>query len=108
MHDAILMQVADGMQHLLDHVTGVHLGVHTSVQDAVKELAAGHAGETTTTVSINISTATRATCVRRSSNFYSQLHDQVEMCLTFIEIFHPHHILMLDSVQGHNKYGKRL
>lgn len=40
MHNAVLVQVANGPQNLLDHTAGVLLGVHASVQDTVKELAA--------------------------------------------------------------------
>lgn len=43
MHNAALVQVADGLQNLLDHTAGVLLGVHASVQDTVKELAARNA-----------------------------------------------------------------
>lgn len=39
-HDAVLVQVANGLQDLLDHTAGVLLRVHASVQDTVKELAA--------------------------------------------------------------------
>lgn len=38
MHNAALVQVANGLQNLLDHTAGVLLGVHASVQDTVKEL----------------------------------------------------------------------
>lgn len=40
MHNAALVQVADGLQHLLDHPAGILLWVHPSVQDPVKELSA--------------------------------------------------------------------
>lgn len=41
-HDAVVMQVADGLQHLLDDVAGVPLSVDASIQDAIKQLAARH------------------------------------------------------------------
>lgn len=43
MHDAILVQIANGLQNLLDHTAGVLLRVHASVQDTVKKLPAGNA-----------------------------------------------------------------
>lgn len=39
-HDAVFMQVADGLQHLLDDLAGVPLSVDASVQDAIKQLTA--------------------------------------------------------------------
>lgn len=43
MHDAALVQIAHGLQDLLDHTAGVLLRVHASVQDTVKKLPAGNA-----------------------------------------------------------------
>ena len=43
-HHPVLVQEADGLQHLLDHPAGVLLRVHAPVQDAVEELAARDAG----------------------------------------------------------------
>lgn len=40
MHYAVLVQIANGLQHLLDHAAGVLLRVHAPVQYAVKELTA--------------------------------------------------------------------
>lgn len=39
MDDAVLVQIADSLQHLLDHSAGIFLCVHPPVQNAVKELA---------------------------------------------------------------------
>lgn len=39
MHDAVLVQIADSLQHLLNHPAGIFLRVHPPVQNAVKELA---------------------------------------------------------------------
>lgn len=41
-HDAVFMQVADSLQHLLDDLAGVPLSVDASVQDAIKQLTARH------------------------------------------------------------------
>lgn len=41
-HDAVFMQVADSLQHLLDDFAGVPLGVDASVQNAIKQLTARH------------------------------------------------------------------
>lgn len=38
MDDAVLVQVADSLQHLLDHSAGVLLRVHPLIQDAIKQL----------------------------------------------------------------------
>lgn len=40
MHDAVLVQIADGLQHLLDHSAGILLRVNPPVQNTVKELTA--------------------------------------------------------------------
>lgn len=42
MHDAALVQIANGLQNLLDHAAGVLLRVHASVQNPVKKLPAGN------------------------------------------------------------------
>lgn len=51
-HDAALVQIADGLQHLLNHSAGVLLRVHSSVQDAVEQLTAGNP-ETTPTFKLH-------------------------------------------------------
>lgn len=45
MHNAVLVQVANGLQNLLNDAAGVLLWVHPPVQYAVKELTARHTGE---------------------------------------------------------------
>lgn len=45
MHYAVLVQVADSLQHLLDHPAGILLWVHPPVQYTVKELTAWNTGE---------------------------------------------------------------
>lgn len=41
-HDAVLVEVADSLQHLLDDLAGVSLSVDASIQDAIKQLTARH------------------------------------------------------------------
>lgn len=40
MHDAVLMQEADGFQNLLDHPAGVLLWINAAVQNTVEQLTA--------------------------------------------------------------------
>lgn len=44
MHNAILVQIADSLQHLLDHPAGILLWVHPPVQNTVKELTTWNSG----------------------------------------------------------------
>ena len=45
MHDAVLVQVADSLQHLLDHAAGILLWVNPPVQNTIEKLPAWNAGQ---------------------------------------------------------------
>lgn len=89
MDDSALVQIADGLQDLLDHTAGVLLRVHASVQNTVEKLPAGNS------VSRNWSwTLVPEALNEKMRN--SQLHDEVVVGPALVELLHPHHVLVLD------------
>lgn len=98
MHDAVLVQIADGLQHLLDHSAGILLRVNPPVQNTVKELTAWNTGEKNATLNPILMNGP-AHLNQNTKTGNSQLHDKVVMGPTFIEILHPDDIFMLDSVE---------
>lgn len=99
MHYTILVQVGDGVQHLLNDSAGILLWVNPPLQDTVEEFTAGHTGGN------KVDLVTFERCLKRAVNWSektsnSQLHDEVVVATTFIEIVHSYDVLMSDSVLG--------
>lgn len=102
MHYTILVQVGDGVQHLLNDSAGILLWVNPPLQDTVEEFTAGHTGGN----KVDLVTFERRS--KRAVNWsektsHSQLHDEVVVATTFIEIIHSYDVLMSDSVLGEKK-----
>lgn len=91
MHDTALVQVADGLQNLLDHTAGVLLGVHASVQNTVEKLPTGNSESRNWSWILFLDDQNEVTKMRNS-----QLHDEVVVGPTLIELLHPHNVLVLD------------
>lgn len=89
MDDPALVQVADGLQDLLDHSAGVLLRVHASVQNAVEKLPAGNSGGRNWSWTL-------VPEARNEKMRNSQLHDEVVVGVALVELLHPHHVLVLD------------
>lgn len=98
MHDAALVQVADGLQNLLDHRAGVLLRVHASVQDPVEKLPAGNPESRNRGLVLLLDDPSETEKVE-----HSQLHDEVEVGATLVELLHPHHVLVLDPVETNKR-----
>lgn len=91
MHDTALVQVADGLQNLLDHTAGVLLGVHAPVQNAVEKLPTGNSESRNWSRILFLDDQNEVTKMRNS-----QLHDEVVVGPTLIELLQPHNVLVLD------------
>lgn len=107
MHNAVLVQIANGLQNLLNDTTGVLLRVDAPVQYAVKELAARHTGwkhgQSRQDASFTWTFASRA---RREEN--SQLHDEIVVGPSLIEILHPHNVVVFDSGGSDDRFLTRM
>lgn len=106
MHYTILVQVGDGVQHLLNDSAGILLWVNPPLQDTVEEFTAGHTGGN----KVDLVTFERRS--KRAVNWsektsHSQLHDEVVVATTFVEIVHSYDVLMSDSVLGEKKRKRK-
>lgn len=101
MHDAALVQIANGLQNLLDHTAGVLLRVDASVQNTVKKLPTGNSESRNRSLILFLDDENE---IAKMEN--SQLHDEIVVGPTLIELLHPHNVLVLDpGVQNKMKHN---
>lgn len=101
MHDAALVQIANGLQNLLDHTAGVLLRVDASVQNTVKKLPTGNSESRNWSLILFLDDENE---IAKMEN--SQLHDEIVVGPTLIELLHPHNVLVLDpGVQNKIKHN---
>lgn len=102
MDDSALVQVADGLQDLLDHTAGVLLRVNASVQNTVEKLPAGNSEGRNGSLSLFLEAQNETRKMRNS-----QLHDEVVVGPALVELLHPHHVVVLDPVGENKRKGSR-